>query len=105
MRIILVAAMLVSSVAMPAMADDSDYVDNRSTGATVIESFYNAINRSEYARAYSYFGAEPEQSFEDFRDGYADTVSVTLRTARLPVRLQTTFKRDRCPWRPAWPAS
>ncbi|MDB5589154.1 MAG: hypothetical protein JWP26_4124 [Devosia sp.] len=81
MRKIAIAVLLLGSVAAPAMADDSSYVDDRSTATTVIESFYNAINRSEYARAYSYFGDSADnQPFSEFQAGYADTAGVTLKT-------------------------
>jgi hypothetical protein len=81
MRKIWAAALAAGVIAAPAMADDTSYVDDRSTATTVIESLYNAINRSEYARAYSYFGdSANSQSFADFKAGYADTASVMLKT-------------------------
>ena len=81
MRKIWLAVLVLGGVVMPAMADNSSYVDDRSTAKTVIESFYNAINRSEYARAYSYFGDSADiQPFADFQAGYADTASVTVKT-------------------------
>jgi hypothetical protein len=58
----------------------STYIDDRSTPSQVIVSFYNAINRQEYLRAYSYW-ADPATSlgsFTSFANGYADTVSVDL---------------------------
>ncbi len=62
--------------------DASIYLDDRSGPTQVIRSLFNAINRKEYVRAYSYW--EPSSpglpTFSDFQDGYADTdsVSVTL---------------------------
>ncbi|MGH6859926.1 MAG: hypothetical protein ACRECY_06700, partial [Phyllobacterium sp.] len=35
-----------------------EYLDDRSTPETVIKSYYNAINRQEYARAYSYYAPD-----------------------------------------------
>jgi hypothetical protein len=48
----------------------------------VLSSFYDAVNRREYARAFSYW--EPEAAarelppFDQFMLGYADTMSVDL---------------------------
>jgi hypothetical protein len=43
----------------------------------VLASFYNAINRQEYQRAYGYWEAPPNP-YDRFAQGYADTVSVQL---------------------------
>jgi hypothetical protein len=57
----------------------ADYVDDRSDPIAVIVSFYNAINRKEYARAYSYYGdAQQAGDFQTFADGYAKTEHVEL---------------------------
>ena len=56
------------------------YIDDRSTPSQVIVSFYNAIDRREYARAYGYW-MDPSTSlgsFTSFVDGYANTASVDL---------------------------
>jgi hypothetical protein len=58
------------------------YQDDRSSAESVIGSNYNAVNRREYTRAYSYW--EPEaaarelQPFDQFAMGYADTASVDV---------------------------
>lgn len=59
-------------------ADSAVYLDNRSTPADVLRSLYNAINRQEYARAYSYWepGAAQLPPFDQFQQGYARTTSV-----------------------------
>ena len=55
------------------------YVDDRSTPVAVIQSFYNAISRKEYARAYSYYqDGQGVASFDTFQAGYADTASVSI---------------------------
>jgi len=58
------------------------YQDDRSTPEAVIGSFYDAVNRREYARAYSYWepsAAESElPAFDDFAQGYADTSHVDV---------------------------
>jgi hypothetical protein len=83
------------------------YQDDRSTPEAVIGSFYDAINKREYARAYSYWelGAASRElaPFDEFQHGYADTTSVdvTLGDVRtgvgagqlyftVPVTLQST---------------
>jgi hypothetical protein len=55
------------------------YRDDRSTPEAVIRSFYNAIDRGEYARAYSYYrDGEGVADYRSFAAGYADTASVTV---------------------------
>lgn len=57
----------------------ADYVDDRSDATAVIVSFYNAINRQEYARAYSYYGDTAEAGdFDAFANGFHDTKHVDL---------------------------
>ncbi|HVY51583.1 MAG TPA: hypothetical protein VHA07_08475, partial [Devosia sp.] len=52
----LVALLPVAALAVsPALAAPPAYLDDRSTPEAVIASFYNAINRQEYARAWSYY--------------------------------------------------
>jgi hypothetical protein len=50
---------------------------NRDTPIDLLASFYNAINRQEYERAYGYW-ENPPDSYADFVRGYQDTVSVQL---------------------------
>lgn len=61
---------------------DNPYYDDRSTAAAVIESLYNAISRSEYLRAWSYFthddGNDLQADFKAFASGYENTESVQL---------------------------
>jgi hypothetical protein len=56
------------------------YIDDRSTPSQVIVSFYNAINRKEYSRAYGYYGnpATTLGSFTSWANGYQTTASVSL---------------------------
>jgi hypothetical protein len=59
----------------------TSYLDDRSDAVAVLRSHYSAINRQEYARAYSYWQATDQlQPFEQFRQGYAETKSVQLTT-------------------------
>jgi len=63
---------------------EPDYQDDRSTPEAVVGSYFDAINRREYARAYSYWqpGAPQSQlpAFDDFQQGYAQTTSVQMQT-------------------------
>lgn len=57
------------------------YLDDRSDPVAVLSSFYNAINRKEYLRAYSYWQSGSQlRPYAQFRQGYADTASVQLAT-------------------------
>jgi len=74
-HLLLLAALIVT----PAFAQDlPDYLDDRSTAEAVIRSYYNAIDRKEYARAYSYYGTGGGPEFESFAAGYSDTASVAV---------------------------
>jgi hypothetical protein len=72
------AAVVFPAIATPAPAQDvASYLDDRSTPEAVINSFYNAINRQEFARAWSYYqDGEGVPAFDAFVKGYADTASV-----------------------------
>jgi len=58
------------------------YLDDRGTAEAVVRSYYNAVNRQEYARAYGYWepaaAASQLKPFDQFQQGYAQTTSVTL---------------------------
>lgn len=57
-----------------------DYLDDRSTPQKLLESYYNAINRKEYARAYSYYAeGQLGDDFEKYAKGYAGTESVSIK--------------------------
>nr|WP_291150127.1 hypothetical protein [Ensifer sp. SSB1] len=68
-----------------ALAQESiAYVDDRSDGAALVRSLYNAINRREYARAYGYFGeSKPVGGFKSFTRGYDRTVSVEVKVGKV----------------------
>lgn len=56
-----------------------DYRDDRSTPQALITSYYNAINRKEYARAYSYYSEEGrEPDFATYVKGYEHTANVKI---------------------------
>lgn len=75
------AAPLILLAATSATAQQGpDYLDDRSDGPTLVRSYYNAVDRQEYARAYAYFGdAPPVPTYDAFARGYADTVRTELR--------------------------
>lgn len=60
------------------------YLDDRSSPQGVLSSFYNAIERREYARAYSYWEPDAAQQslppFAQWQQGYTGTQSVELQT-------------------------
>jgi hypothetical protein len=71
------------ATAVPGGVTLTDYLDDRSDPVQVLRSFFNAVNRKEYVRAYSYWqigagsGLPP---FPQFEKGYADTQSVQMST-------------------------
>lgn len=69
-------------VAPPSPAKDAPlYVDNRSDAVTLLQAYFNAINRQEYARAYSYWETNSQVGgFPQFVAGFATTQSVALTT-------------------------
>lgn len=69
-------------VAVPAGAQDvPDYRDDRSDAAALVGSYYNAIARQEYVRAWSYFGEEkPVADYDSFAAGYEGTTDIDLVT-------------------------
>lgn len=69
--------LLLAALAAPAYGQDA-YRDDRSTPQALVKSLYNAINRGEYSRAYSYFAQAPAATVEDYAQGYANTESVEL---------------------------
>jgi hypothetical protein len=71
------AAAILAGSALHASAQDQAYIDDRSDGPALVRSLYNAINRHEFARAYSYFSA-PVDSYEAFVKGYEKTVDVQI---------------------------
>jgi hypothetical protein len=100
-------AVLLASTALA--QDEPTYLDDRSTPEAVISSFYNAIDRHEYARAWSYYqDGEGVPAFDEFAKGYEDTASVSVTFGQsaqegaagstyctLPVSLDATDSSNR----------
>ncbi|TPN48688.1 MULTISPECIES: DUF1176 domain-containing protein [unclassified Mesorhizobium] len=65
-------------------AAEAPYVDDRSSAEAVIHSLYSAINRHEFARAWSYFGdTKPAKDFDSFVKGYDGTAKVEVETGAI----------------------
>lgn len=63
-------------------------IDDRSSPVALITSYYNAINRKEYGRAYGYWENPPNgASLTQFARGFADTAHDEL-TLRPPARIE-----------------
>jgi hypothetical protein len=80
--------MSLAGIAAPlnARAAEPDYLDDRSDAAAIVKSFYNAINRREFSRAWSYFGeTKPSADFESFVAGYEGTQEVRVLTGDASV--------------------
>ena len=84
--LVLIIAMLAAAPGGAAVAQDEEpgveepYLDDRSTPEAVITSYYNAINRHEYARAFSYYGGDTAPSnYDRWERGYEDTLVVEVR--------------------------
>ena len=76
----IVPLILIAGFATSALAQDAgQYIDDRSSPEAVIRSYYNAVNRQEYARAYSYYeDGEGVADFDTFAKGYENTQSVQV---------------------------
>jgi hypothetical protein len=92
----------VPAVAAP--ANVPSYVDNRGDAVSLLISYFNAIDRKEYARAYGYWETGSQVGgFAQFEAGFATTQSVIVTTGQVggsagagqryfvvPVTLQST---------------
>ena len=71
-----------STASRPSLPDISNqiYLDDRSTPAALMLSYFNAVNRHEYLRAYSYYVGNTASlgTLEQFSSGYQDTQSVSV---------------------------
>lgn len=77
-------ATLLSGACDPEPETDYDY---QASPVRLLASYYNAINRGEYARAWSYWETPPDPSFEEFEAGFNDTESILL-VVRPPIRFE-----------------
>ncbi|WEX11668.1 DUF1176 domain-containing protein [Chelativorans sp. AA-79] len=63
-----------------AFAAEPAYLDDRSSPEALVRSLYNAVNRKEYARAYSYFATPPAETPDAYAKGYETTENVDVLT-------------------------
>lgn len=63
---------------IPPVSPNEEHYHDRGSPVSLLASYFNAINRKEYRRAWEYWETPPNPSFEDFMQGYAETVSVFL---------------------------
>lgn len=72
----------------PGIAGQLPYYEERTDPVNALVSFYNAINRKEYERAYGYFQGAPNPDpslvapYAQWVKGYADTASVTVAVGK-----------------------
>lgn len=65
------------------------FLDDRSSPVQLLKSYYNAINRQEYVRAYSYWGSRVDSGasqppvYPQFKAGYTSTKAVQLTTGKV----------------------
>jgi hypothetical protein len=77
---------LVAQVAQPTAMPVPDVFEDQLDPVLLLASFYNAVNRREYQRAYGYWLSVPNQAtLSQFSQGYADTASV-VGLVSLPLR-------------------
>jgi hypothetical protein len=76
----------VPPTASPATPVEQPY-DDRGDPVCLLASYWNAINRREYERAWGYWENPPNPSYEDFVQGYAETASVLLAVSP-PTRFE-----------------
>jgi hypothetical protein len=74
-----IALAILALATATAIAEEAPYRDDRSDPAAIVASYYNAIARQEYARAWGYFGAQkPVAHYPAFVAGFAGTAGVTV---------------------------
>ncbi|MDF5725851.1 MAG: hypothetical protein PUP91_36485 [Rhizonema sp. PD37] len=55
---------------------------SESDAVQVIRDYYSAINRRDYKQAYSILSGATHQSFEQFKQGFANTKSTTVKIGK-----------------------
>lgn len=70
---------ILASVSMAqSQADTPAYLDDRSTPQQLVLSYYNALNRAEYARAYSYYGPNDAPAYEAWQSEQVDVATAKV---------------------------
>jgi hypothetical protein len=79
-----VPAALFGLTTVCAAAQEVPYLDERTSPESLVQSFYNAVNRKEFARAWSYYGDEkPAKDLDAFAKGFENTASVDVLTGNV----------------------
>lgn len=79
----MIRALALVLLAPPALAEPA-YLDDRSDPAALVRSYYNAVSRQEYARAWSYYAEpKPASGYDAFAAGYADTATAEVETGEV----------------------
>ena len=77
---------IAASVSMAqSEAEQPAYLDDRSTPVQLVLSYFNAIDRSEYARGYGYFGAEEAPNFDSWQSGFDDVARTEVSFGQMAV--------------------
>lgn len=76
------ACLLAAPACAQSAQGEAPYIDNRSSASDVIRSLYNAVNRGEYLRAWSYFDESDRPDYAKFVEGYSDTATVELAVGK-----------------------
>ncbi|MBK8020801.1 MAG: hypothetical protein IPK19_05065 [Chloroflexi bacterium] len=85
-RPVQIALLALLLLALPAQAQfDSGYND-RDSPADLLASYYDALNRQDYARAYAYWETPPND-YNRFVAGYAETLSTQV-IIQPPTRIE-----------------
>lgn len=77
------------NIAQSNSSNADQFLDERSSPVQLLKSYYNAINRQEYVRAYSYWGSRGDSAtsqppaYPQFKAGYISTKAVQLTTGKL----------------------
>jgi hypothetical protein len=77
-----ILALTIASVTIATAQDQPPYLDDRSTAGALVQSLYNAVNRKEYARAWSYFNTPPAVDLGTYAKGFEATESVDVMTGK-----------------------
>lgn len=78
------AAVLLGLSGIRTTAQESRYIDDRSSAAAIVDSLYNAVNRKEFARAWDYFGDQkPAKDVAAFAKGYENATQVNITTGNV----------------------
>ncbi|MCO5065873.1 MAG: DUF1176 domain-containing protein [Rhizobiaceae bacterium] len=79
LKTVLFTGMALAALPARVFAQEQSYVDDRSSVSAIVRSLYNAVNRKEYARAWSYYGEQkPAPDLDAYAKGYSSTESIQL---------------------------